>query len=466
METIGRYRTEREIGRGAMGIVYLAHDPRLRRQVAVKTIALPEGLSEDQHREYRERFLREAQAAAGLSHAGIVTVYDADEDPKSGAPYIAMEYVAGRSLQQRLETAGRLEPKRAFAIIDLLAQALHHAHAAGIVHRDIKPANILLRDSDGTAKIADFGVARLPTSQLTRTGATIGSPAYMSPEQIRGGRLDGRSDLFALACILYECLCGRRPFAGDDLTQITYAVAHTDPEPITRRVPGLPAGLDRFFARALAKDPEQRFADGAALRDGLTQAIEGHQPAAALRTVIEQPEPAPGAGIAKPGPSLGAAQPGPPLGTGVARSAPPPWSPDPARPVYRRPAAVAFLFLFMLAGGWWAWGARRVDLKLDARSSIPSGTLTLTIDGEEVYERALSTEEGGFFSKVTGRTQETFEAWLSVAPGKHKIVAQVVEDDGTEHRASIVIDVEPGEQRELDLVAGRALGRTLSLKVD
>jgi serine/threonine protein kinase len=457
MVTIGRYRREREIGRGAMGIVYLAHDPRLRRQVAVKTIALPDGLTETQHREYRERFLREAQAAAGLSHAGIVTIFDADEDPKSGAPYIAMEYVDGRSLQQRLETAGRLEPERAFAIVDLLAQALHHAHAAGIVHRDIKPANILLRDRDGTAKIADFGVARLPTSKLTRSGATIGSPAYMSPEQIRGGQVDGRSDLFALACILYECLCGQRPFPGDDLTQITYAVAHTEPEPITRRVPGLPAGLDRFFEQALAKDPALRFADGAALRDGLTRALEGHQPAAPTSTVIAQSEPSVAGSVVPPRSSDGA---------GMEQSIRPPWSPDQARPVYRRPAAVAFLVFFLLAGGWWAWGARRVDLKLDARSSIPSGTLTLTIDGEEVYERTLSTEEGGFFSKVTGRTQETFETWLSVAPGKHKIVALVVEEDGSEHRASVVIDAEPGEQREIDLVAGRALGRPLSLKAD
>jgi len=440
-----------------MGIVYLAHDPRLRRQVAVKTIALPDGLTEKQHQEYRERFLREAQAAAGLSHAGIVTVFDADEDPKSGAPYIAMEYVEGRSLQQRFETSGRLEPERAFAIVNLLAQALHHAHAAGIVHRDIKPANILLRDGDGTAKIADFGVARLPTSKLTRSGATIGSPAYMSPEQIRGGQVDGRSDLFALACILYECLCGRRPFAGDDLTQIAYAVAHTEPEPITRRVPGLPAGLDRFFRQALAKDPADRFADGEALRDGLNSALEGHTPAAPLGTVIATAEPSAGTAI----PQSGTAH-----GSPMAQSIRPPWSSGAGRPVYRRPAAVAFLAFFILAGGWWAWGARRVDLKLDAKSSIPSGTLTVTIDGEEVYERTLSTEEGGFFSKVTGRTQETFETWLSVAPGKHKIVALVQEEDGTEHRASIVIDAEPGEQREIDLVAGRALGRPLSLKAD
>jgi serine/threonine-protein kinase len=446
MVTIGRYRREREIGRGAMGVVYLAHDPRLQRRVAVKTIALPDGLTEAQRREYRARFLREAQAAAGLSHAGIVTVYDADEDPQSGAPYIAMEYVEGRSLQQRLETAGRLEPERAFAIVNLLAQALHHAHAAGIVHRDIKPANILLRDNDGAAKIADFGVARLPASQLTRSGAAVGSPAYMSPEQIRGGQVDGRSDLFALACILYECLCGRRPFAGDDLTQIAYAVAHTEPEPITRLVPGLPAGLDRFFARAFAKDPAHRFADGETLRDGLNRALAGHRPAPPPSTVLAGEVPAAAARVEQP--------------------VRPPWSAGPARPVYRRPAAVAFLVLFLLAGCWWAWGARRVDLKLDGKSSIPSGTLTLTIDGEQVYARVLSTAEGGFFSKVTGRTQESFETWLSVAPGKHEIVAHVLEDDGTEHRASIVVDADPGTQREIDLVAGRALGRPLSLKVD
>lgn len=457
MVTIGRYRREREIGRGAMGVVYLAHDPRLRRRVAVKTIALPDGLTERQHQEYRERFLREAQAAAGLSHAGIVTVFDADEDPTSGAPYIAMEYVEGRSLQQRLETSGRLAPERAFAIVKLLAQALHHAHAAGIVHRDIKPANILLREDDGTAKIADFGVARLPTSKLTQSGASIGSPAYMSPEQIRGGQVDGRSDLFSLACILYESLCGRRPFAGDDLTQIAYAVAHTDPEPITRLVPGLPAGLDRFFQRALAKDPARRFADGAALRDGLNRALEGYQPAAPQRTVLA---PA-GAPVVPEAP-----RPEPMHGSPSTRSLRPPWSSTAGHPVYRRPAAIAFLVFFILGGGWWAWGARRVDLRLDGKSSIPSGTLTLMIDEEQVYQRSLSTEEGGFFSKVTGRTQETFETWLRVAPGKHEIVAHVLEEDGTEHRASIVIDAEPGEQREIDLVAGRAIGRPLWLRAD
>ena len=429
-----------------MGVVYLAHDPRLRRRVAVKTIALPDGLTVAQRREYRERFLHEAQAAAGLSHTGIVTIYDADEDPHSGAPYIAMEYVEGRSLQQRLETAGRLEPERAFAIASLLAQALHHAHAAGIVHRDIKPANILLRDGDGAAKIADFGVARLPSSQLTRSGTAVGSPAYMSPEQIRGGQIDGRSDLFALACILYECLCGRRPFAGDDLTQIAYAVAHAEPEPITRLVPGLPAGLDRFFARAFAKDPALRFADGEALRAGLDQALAGHRPAGPQSTMLAGEAPAAAAHVEQP-----------------ARQ---PWSAGTLRPVYRRPTSAVFLVLFLLAGGWWAWGARRVDLKLDGKSSIPSGTLTLTIDGEQVYARTLSTAEGGFFSKVTGRTQESFETWLSVAPGKHEIVAHVLEDDGTEHRASIVIDAGPGTEHELDLVAGRALGRPLSLKLN
>ena len=240
MPRIGRYEIQGEIGRGAMGVVYLAHDPRLRRRVAVKTHTLPDGISSDLVREFHERFLREAQAAASLSHPGIVTIFDAGEDSALRLPFIAMEYVQGRSLKQLLEKGDRLEPGWVFTFGAVLADALHVAHQAGIIHRDIKPANILLRGPDGAAKIADFGVARLLTSDLTQSGASLGSPAHMSPEQIRGGTLDGRSDLFSLAAVLYEALAGKRPFQGEDLASLVYSIAHETPIPIRRRVRSLP----------------------------------------------------------------------------------------------------------------------------------------------------------------------------------------------------------------------------------
>jgi tRNA A-37 threonylcarbamoyl transferase component Bud32 len=266
MPSIGRYKIVREIGRGAMGVVYLAQDPRLHRQVALKTYSLPDGISKEMAKQFHERFLREAQAAASLSHPGIVTVYDAGEDPSRGIPYIAMEFVQGQSLKQRLAKGDRLDPDWVIAFGAVLADALHMAHRAEVVHRDIKPANILIREGDGAVKIADFGVARLKASDLTQAGAPLGSPGYMSPEQIRGSDLDGRSDLFSLAVVLYEAMCGKRPFRGDDLVSLAYSIAHDTQVPLARQLKGCPAGLDKFFDRALSKDPAKRFPDGAAFR--------------------------------------------------------------------------------------------------------------------------------------------------------------------------------------------------------
>ena len=270
--SIGRYEIKREIGRGAMGVVYLAHDPRLHRQVAVKTYALPDGISDELAKEFRERFHREAQAAASLSHPGIVTIFDAGEDPATNLPFIAMEFVQGESLKQRLEKGDPLASSWVVGFGAVLAEALHVAHRAGIVHRDIKPANILIREGDGAVKIADFGVARLKASDLTRSGGYLGSPGYMSPEQIRSGSLDGRSDLFALAVVLYEALCGKRPFHGEDLVSLAYSIAHDTQVPLSRQLRGCPPELDTFFDRALSKDPGKRFADGAAFRDALLSA--------------------------------------------------------------------------------------------------------------------------------------------------------------------------------------------------
>src|SRR3989442_7989992 len=182
-----------------------------------------------------------------------------------------MEFVQGQSLKQRLEKGDRLDSSWVLAFGAVLADALHVAHRAGIIHRDIKPANILIRDADGAVKIADFGVARLKASDLTQSGASLGSPGYMAPEQVRGGRLDGRSDLFSLAVVLYEALCGKRPFPGDALVSLAYSIAHDTQVPLSRQFQGCPAGLDRFFDRALSKDPDKRFTDGAAFREALLE---------------------------------------------------------------------------------------------------------------------------------------------------------------------------------------------------
>jgi len=458
VRTIGRYEVESEIGRGAMGVVHLAHDPRVKRRVAVKTFAMPAGLSEQQKQEYRERFLREAQAAGRLSHPGIVTVYDVDEDPATGEPFIAMEYVAGRSLLEMLRADGGVDSELAISIVDDVAAALQVAHDAGIVHRDIKPANILVRTEDGAVKIADFGVARLTSSELTQAGTSLGSPAYMSPEQVRGGAIDGRSDLFALAVILYELLVGRRPFEGAETAELVYAIVHETAVPVTRLDSRLATGLDRFFERALAKDPDDRFLDAGAMRDALLVARDDHGLAPGTSTVIGNPLPA------LPS-STGV---GMPTGSNPAGALPPLRSDDDGvSPRGRWPALVALGFALLL-GCWWIFGGGEAYLQLDARSGIEAGELILEVDGERVFSRRLSAPQTkkGLLKKMLEQNQETFEAWIEVDPGKHEVIARVV-PDGSEsgYRDTVVVDLESGETRRLKLVAGRAFGTPLSLKV-
>ncbi len=269
MVRIGRYEVLEEIGRGAMGVVYLAHDPRMRRPLALKTCELPRGLDAGKARECHERFFREAQSAGALSHPAIVTIYDVDEDTRTGSTYIAMEYVPGKSLGEWLRQTGRLDAARVVQLGTTVAEGLQVAHDAGIVHRDIKPANILVRDPDGAFKIADFGIARFTDSDLTQDGTALGSPAYMSPEQLRSLDIDGRSDLFSLASVLYEALTGTRPFKGKDMAALSYAVVHEDPAPICSLVRDLPASFDSFFVKALAKEPDERYQDGRGFAVGL-----------------------------------------------------------------------------------------------------------------------------------------------------------------------------------------------------
>ena len=257
----GRYEIIAELGRGAMGVVYKARDPKIDRFVAVKAISLT-GQNPEEEREYRERFFHEAQAAGRLLHPGIVTIFDTGEDPESHVAYIVMEYIAGQSLDRMLSGESKKLPlDTALLLTEELAEALDHAHGQGVVHRDMKPANILVT-LDGHAKIADFGIAKMNLALQTIRGQVLGTPAYMSPEQLEGDAVDKRSDLFSLGAILYRMVTGYGPFQGNSTATVCFKVANRDPLRATALDPDLPAELDAVIVRALAKDPAQRYQRG------------------------------------------------------------------------------------------------------------------------------------------------------------------------------------------------------------
>ena len=250
-ERFGRYEVIDEIGDGAMGRVYRAWDPAVNRLVAVKTIKT-EYLTRDTADEYLRRFHREAQSAGGLNHPAIVRVFDLGND------YLVMELVEGRTLHRVIRDEGRLAPPETLRLLAPVADAVDHAHRAGIVHRDIKPANIMVQP-DGQPKLMDFGVAKIEASVMTTAGQVLGSPSYMSPEQIAGLDVTGRSDLYSLAVVAYEMLTGQPPFQGRTITQVIYKVMHEAPPPPRQWNAALPARYDGVFARALSKDPAARF---------------------------------------------------------------------------------------------------------------------------------------------------------------------------------------------------------------
>lgn len=274
-QKIGRYIVESTIGKGAMGVIYRAHDPMIDRPVALKLVNT-DLLEGNGRADFVERFQREAQAAARCAHSNIVAIYDYalhGEDP-----YIAMEFVAGRSLAQVIDGGGRLPIDVSAAVARQMLDALACAHAQGIVHRDIKPANVLLTP-DGRVKVTDFGISRIGGSSLTQTGAMIGTPNYMSPEQGRGEEVDARSDLFSTAAVFYELLTGARPFPGRNFHEVTYQLLYGEPAPLSKHLPEAPAVLVAFMAKALARDPAQRFATADAMNAALANALRGTVPA-------------------------------------------------------------------------------------------------------------------------------------------------------------------------------------------
>jgi eukaryotic-like serine/threonine-protein kinase len=266
-QRLGRYVLEREIGRGAMGIVYLGRDSAINRLVAIKAIPLAAEFSDTELAEARVRFFREAETAGRLNHPNIVTIYDVGEE--RGLAYIAMEYLKGHHLSDYSASNSLLEPRKVIELIGRTAEALGFAHKQQVVHRDIKPANLMYDSSTGVLKITDFGIARLTGAGSTRTGIVLGTPSFMSPEQLEGRTVTGRSDLFSLGVSLFQLLTGQLPFTADSMTGLMQQIAEAPHPPLRAFRPDLPACVESVIDRALAKDPEARFDSGAQMAAAL-----------------------------------------------------------------------------------------------------------------------------------------------------------------------------------------------------
>lgn len=254
--TLGRYEVIKELGRGAMGVVYQGKDPKINRLTAIKTIRFEDEYEPEEVKKIKEQFFREAETAGILSHPNIVTIYDVGED--HDLSYIAMEFLDGYDLKEHTKADNLLPMRKVLGHVADMADALGYAHKQGVVHRDIKPANIMLL-TNGTVKVTDFGIARAVASSKTKTGVVKGTPFYMSPEQIKGVKVDGRSDIFSLGVLLYELLAGVLPFKADDLTALIYQITSEEPQPITDHIPKIPTAVVQIINKALVKDREKRY---------------------------------------------------------------------------------------------------------------------------------------------------------------------------------------------------------------
>jgi len=290
-KTLGRYQIEGVLGKGAMGLVYDGRDPGLNRRVAIKTILVKQ-LDEEMARMYSKRFEREVRAVARLNHRNIVQVYDFGSE--GDMAYIVMEYINGKELKDRFDAGERFDVATAFRLMSELLGALDFAHEAGIIHRDVKPANIMV-DVEGHAKLTDFGVARVvdPDAQpgeATQTGAMVGTPAYMSPEQIQGQAIDHRTDIFSAGIIFYQFLTGQKPFEG---TQWALAKKIVQDDPVKpSSIVQVPPEIDRVVARALAKEPDHRYQTAGSFAAALKRILDGKPPEDPNEVVHLPPPPA------------------------------------------------------------------------------------------------------------------------------------------------------------------------------
>ena len=269
---LGRYDVEKELGKGAMGTVYQGRDPKINRVVAIKTLALSQEFEADELEEVKERFFREAETAGRLNHPNIVTIYDAGEE--HDLAYIAMEYLKGKDLTPYIKPANLLPLGRVLRMIADSAEALAYAHGHNVVHRDIKPGNVMYDADSGVLKITDFGIARITDSSRTKTGMVLGTPSYMSPEQLAGKKVDGRSDLFSLGVMLYQMVTGKLPFSADSMATLMYKIANEAHQPVSEIQPDIPDCVAAIIDRAMQKDPDARYPDGQEMAADLRRCAE------------------------------------------------------------------------------------------------------------------------------------------------------------------------------------------------
>jgi hypothetical protein len=476
---LGRYEIQEEIGRGMMGVVYRALDPALGRTVALKTVSLLLAVPDEDRAGFEQRFLNEARIAAGLNHPGIVVVHDVGRDPGSASLYIALEYLEGETLAERVKREGRLDWREALRLTAKVAEALHHAHERHIVHRDVKPANIMLLPN-GQPKLMDFGIAKIPASQLTSAGEFFGTPSYMSPEQATGEPLDARSDVFSLGAVLYLMLTGVRAFDAPSVPGILARVAKKDPPPPSKLTPGLPAVVDDIVARALAKDSGQRYTTAHMLAEDI-QDVLAERPPRHRATWL-------------PPPPADETMRSIPAGSGAAAVAPTTRPPEPPTADLRTDSSlmlrlaervgyrgILFLVALVAVGLAFPLAARRAaqslplpiplpsllgaaepgHLEIDFEHPLRSGTLHVYVDDEQVLEEALSgkvTKKILNFRLRKGSTNQT----LDVAPGEH-VIRVDVDSAGFDASRRIRGTFKSGETRHLEATVDGLIKKELNL---
>jgi eukaryotic-like serine/threonine-protein kinase len=378
LEQIGKYKILEKIGEGAMGEVYKAHDPVLNRFVAVKTISAELGADDT----LRKRFEREAQSAARLNHPNIITVFDYGEE--QGKIFMAMELLDGSDLKQAIARRAPLSLDEKLSVVDQIAEGLAFAHAHDIVHRDLKPANVHLL-SNGQAKIMDFGLARLGGSEMTRVGMVMGTPHYMSPEQVRGERADARSDVFALGCVFYELLTYRKPFDADSMHSVLFKVMQEEPPSVQELAPGIPAVLAQVVERAMAKDASQRFQNASEFRSALHRAMQAVASGQGETSLPDLGAPAPAApsrssdaSASRSASSARAAASGAARASSVAGSRAQPKSAPPAPRASKAPLLIGGALLLVAVAGVGLLVARRSE---PAPTPPPPTTRPAQVDG-------------------------------------------------------------------------------------